>query len=90
MSRVAQILTMIAGAAAVTTALAQTPTQPQTTTTTAVFESLDKNADGKVTLAEASTNDDLFVAFKALDKDKNGELSKEEFAGYQPKKRGAS
>ena len=87
MSRVAQILTLIAGVTAVTAALAQT--QPQTTTT-AVFESLDKNADGKVTLAEASTNDDLFVAFKGLDKDKNGELSKEEFAVYQPKKQGAS
>jgi Ca2+-binding EF-hand superfamily protein len=83
MSRVAQILTVLAGAAAMTAALAQTQT-------TAVFESLDKNADGKVTLAEASNDDELFVVFKTLDKDKNGELSKDEFAVYQPKKRGAS
>jgi Ca2+-binding EF-hand superfamily protein len=85
MSRVVQILTAIAGAAVVTAALGQTQT-----TTTPVFDSLDKNADGKVTLAEASNDDALFVAFKGLDKDKNGELSKDEFAVYQPKKRGAS
>lgn len=88
MSRVAQTLAALAGVTAMAAALAQT--QTQTPTATAVFESLDKNADGKVTLAEASSDDDLFVAFKGLDKDRNGELSKEEFAQYQPKKRGAS
>jgi Ca2+-binding EF-hand superfamily protein len=86
MSRVAQTLAALAGVTAMAAALAQT----QTPTATAVFESLDKNADGKVTLAEASNDDELFVAFKGLDKDKNGELSKEEFAGFQSKKRGAS
>jgi Ca2+-binding EF-hand superfamily protein len=84
MSRIAQTLAALAGVAVLTAASAQTQT------TTPVFESLDKNADGKVTLAEASSDDELFVAFKTLDKDKNGELSKEEFAMYQPKKRGAS
>ena len=85
MSRIAQILAALAGVVAMTAALAQTQT-----TTTAVFESLDKNADGRVTLAEASNDDELFVAFKTLDKDKNGELSTDEFAVYQPKKRGTS
>ena len=85
MSRVAQTLAALAGVSAMAAALAQTPA-----TTNPVFESIDKNADGRVTLAEASNDDDLFVAFKGLDKDKNGELSKEEFAVYQPKKRGAS
>ena len=84
MSRIAQILAALAGGVAMTAALAQAQT------ITPVFESLDKNADGKVTLAEASSDDELFVAFKTLDKDKNGELNKEEFAVYQPKKRGAS
>jgi Ca2+-binding EF-hand superfamily protein len=85
MSRIAQILAALVGVVAMTAAMAQTQT-----TTTPVFDSLDKNADGKVTLAEASNDDELFVAFKTLDKDKNGELSKDEFAVYQPKKRGAS
>jgi len=80
---VAHILSAVAGIAAFGVVLAQTPTA------TPVFESIDKNADGKVSLAEASNNDELFVAFKNLDTDKNGELSKEEFAAYQ-KKRSAS
>ena len=47
------------------------------------FESLDKNGDGKISLAEASGNDALFVAFKGLDADKNGELTREEFAKHK-------
>ena len=48
------------------------------------FESLDKNADGKVSLNEAADNDALFVAFKSLDSNKDGLLSREEFAAYKP------
>lgn len=47
------------------------------------FDSLDKNADGKVSLNEASTNDALFVAFESLDGNKDGELTKEEFAKFK-------
>jgi Ca2+-binding EF-hand superfamily protein len=47
------------------------------------FESLDKNGDGKISLNEASTHDALFVAFKQLDADKDGELTREEFAQYK-------
>lgn len=47
------------------------------------FESLDKNGDGKISLAEASNDDALFVAFKSLDTNKDGELSREEFAKYK-------
>ncbi len=47
------------------------------------FESLDKNGDGKISLNEASTDDALFVAFKGLDANKDGELTREEFAKYK-------
>jgi Ca2+-binding EF-hand superfamily protein len=47
------------------------------------FESLDKNGDGKISLSEASENDALFVAFKSLDTDKDGSLTREEFAKYK-------
>ncbi len=46
------------------------------------FESLDKDSNGKVSLTEASEHDALFVAFKNLDKNKDGELTKDEFASY--------
>jgi Ca2+-binding EF-hand superfamily protein len=47
------------------------------------FESLDKNGDGKISLAEASNDDALFVAFKSLDTNKDGELTREEYAKYK-------
>ncbi|MGH8174756.1 MAG: hypothetical protein ACREV5_00670 [Steroidobacter sp.] len=47
------------------------------------FESLDKDSNGKVSLNEAAADDPLFVAFKNLDGDKDGELTKEEFAKYR-------
>jgi Ca2+-binding EF-hand superfamily protein len=47
------------------------------------FESVDKNGDGKISLNEASTDDALFVAFKKLDTNKDGELTREEFAQYK-------
>ena len=50
------------------------------------FEALDKNADDKVSLSEAADNDALFVAFKNLDTNKDGVLSREEFAAYQKDK----
>lgn len=47
------------------------------------FESMDKNGDGKISLNEASTDDALFVAFKKLDTNKDGELTREEYAQYK-------
>jgi Ca2+-binding EF-hand superfamily protein len=49
------------------------------------FETLDANGDGKISVHEASSNDALFVAFKNLDKDRDGNLTREEFAAYKPK-----
>jgi len=47
------------------------------------FDSLDKNSDGQISIQEATSHDDLFVAFKKLDTNKDGVLSKEEFAAYR-------
>jgi Ca2+-binding EF-hand superfamily protein len=55
----------------------------------ASFESLDRNSDGKVSLNEAAADDRLFVAFKSFDGDRDGELTKEEFARYEGSKSGA-
>ena len=55
---------VVAGAA-----LAAQPAKPS-------FETLDKNSDGKVSLNEAAENDALFVAFKSLDTNKDGMLSR--------------
>jgi len=55
---------------------AKSDTQPK-------FESLDKDGNGKVSVNEAAEHDGLFVAFKQLDQDKDGELTREEFAKYQ-------
>jgi hypothetical protein len=55
----------------------------------ATFESLDKNSDDKVSINEAAVDDHLFVAFKSLDGDKDGELTRDEFARYEEPKAGA-
>lgn len=47
------------------------------------LESLDKNGDGKISLNEASNNDALFVAFKSLDTNQDGELTRDEYAKYK-------
>jgi Ca2+-binding EF-hand superfamily protein len=47
------------------------------------FESLDKNSDGQISIQEATANDDLFVAFKKLDTNQDGALSKAEFGAYR-------
>jgi Ca2+-binding EF-hand superfamily protein len=52
---------------------------------TPTFESLDKNADGQISIQEATGHDDLFVAFKKLDMNKDGLLSKAEFAVFSKK-----
>ena len=62
---------------------------PATAAEAANFDALDKDKDGKVSVAEASGHDALFVAFKNLDKDKDGLLTREEFAAFQKQKPGA-
>jgi Ca2+-binding EF-hand superfamily protein len=47
------------------------------------FESLDKNSDGQISIQEATIDDALFVAFKKLDTNQDGVLSKAEFAVHK-------
>lgn len=48
----------------------------------AEFTKLDQNQDGKVVKAEVPSNDPMSAHFDMLDTDKNGELSKVEFAKH--------
>ncbi len=53
------------------------------------FESLDKNADGRVTVSEATADKGLASGFATADANSDGAVSKEEFAKWtmtaQPK-----
>lgn len=87
MTRIAlrSILFALAGSITAGGALAADVIIAQATKSTAKasFESLDKNGDGKVGLNEATEHDGVFVAFKKLDSNKDGMLTREEFAAYE-------
>jgi len=70
-----------AAAAAQPIRLAQANAAPPT------FAALDANHDGKVSVHEASANDEVFVAFKKLDADHDGDLTQAEFAAFTPAKK---
>lgn len=78
MSRFIATAIALAGIAASGSAFAQATT----------FDALDRNHDGHVSLSEASVNDDVFIAFRKFDADKDGELTKGEFEAYQKSKAG--
>jgi hypothetical protein len=59
----------------------------QASAAAASFAALDANHDGKITVHEASANDEVFVAFKTLDANRDGELTPTEFAAYAPAKK---
>lgn len=46
------------------------------------FESLDKNADGRISATEANADKALNAGFSAADTNSDGALSKEEFAKW--------
>lgn len=47
------------------------------------FESLDKNADGRITASESVVDKGLSAAFATADANSDGAVSKEEFAKWQ-------
>lgn len=51
------------------------------------FAALDANHDGKISVHEASANDEVFVVFKKLDADRDGDLTAAEFAAFTPAKK---
>ena len=68
-------------------ALAQVPsnsTAPSggTTQATPTFESLDTNADGRISASEAQASPSLASKFTMLDKQNKGYITKEEFQTY--------
>ena len=50
------------------------------------FNDMDKNADGKLTRAEAKGNKDVLARWKEADKDKDGTLSRTEYLTVMAKK----
>lgn len=70
-------------------ALAQVPdnsrtpgTTPGSTQATPTFESLDTNADGRISASEAQASPSLAAKFTMLDKQNKGYITKEEFQTY--------
>lgn len=55
----------------------------ESTTASASFEALDKNADGQITASEAAGDKGLAENFSAVDADSDGAVSKEEFAKWK-------
>ncbi|MBV6424339.1 MAG: hypothetical protein NAOJABEB_02149 [Steroidobacteraceae bacterium] len=51
--------------------------------TPASFESLDRNADGRITAGEAAGDRNFAANFSAVDADSDGAVSKEEFAKWE-------
>lgn len=47
------------------------------------FESLDKNADGRITASESVVDKNLAASFATADANSDGAVSKEEFAKWQ-------
>ncbi|TGG90226.1 hypothetical protein E4656_19055 [Natronospirillum operosum] len=49
-----------------------------------LFEQLDVNGDGVITLEEAQAHPDVYDQFDDLDSDGSGELTPEEFEAFEP------
>jgi Ca2+-binding EF-hand superfamily protein len=64
-------------------AIAQSPMESPTQATAApTFESLDKNADKKLSASEAGADQGLAQDFSAADTNQDGYISREEFDAY--------
>jgi len=78
------IATLVLSASALAQESARTPaTTPSAGATTPSFESLDTNADGRISASEAQASPSLAAKFSMLDKQNKGYLTKDEFQSYQ-------
>ena len=74
-----QIILLASAALVSTAAMAGDDESKHSKGKTTVFETLDKDADGKLTQEELSGNEALSASFSRLDGDKDGFVSKREF-----------
>jgi hypothetical protein len=58
--------------------------------TSVSMPSMDKNSDGKVSRSEAASNKELSQQFDQLDRNKDGNLDKGEFAKFEGKAKGSA
>jgi Ca2+-binding EF-hand superfamily protein len=78
-------LAALASLVCISSLAAETPARNETAKPgQRTFEAYDKNKDGKITADEAREDQALSKLFSGLDGDKDGGISRAEFAAYDP------
>lgn len=85
MSRILLMSAVLAAGGLLQTAWAEAADEnPKPRQTDRSFDTYDKNQDGKISMQEAHADDGLMRLFTGLDANKDGALSRVEFAAYDP------